>query len=56
MAMLSLLLLIPFLGCLLLALWPGHPAPGLMRKVALGVLFVQVANCRNPFPGSGGSD
>ncbi|MEB3306252.1 MAG: NADH-quinone oxidoreductase subunit M [Cyanobacteriota bacterium] len=40
--MLSLLLLIPFLGCLLLALWPGHPAPGLMRKVALGVLCVQV--------------
>ncbi|MEB3195174.1 MAG: NADH-quinone oxidoreductase subunit M [Cyanobacteriota bacterium] len=41
--MLSLLLLIPFLGCLLLALWPGHPAPGQMRKVALGVLCVQVA-------------
>ncbi|MFM9046124.1 MAG: NADH-quinone oxidoreductase subunit M, partial [Cyanobium sp.] len=41
--MLSVLLLIPFLGCLLMAIWPGHLAPGLMRKVALGVLCVQVA-------------
>ncbi|MFN9531716.1 MAG: NAD(P)H-quinone oxidoreductase subunit D4, partial [Cyanobacteriota bacterium] len=41
--MLSLLLLIPFLGSLLLVLWPGQPAAGLMRKVALVVLCLQVA-------------
>jgi len=41
--MLSLLLLIPFLGSLLLVLWPGQPAPGLMRKVAILVLCLQVA-------------
>jgi NAD(P)H-quinone oxidoreductase subunit 4 len=41
--MLSLLLLIPFLGFLLLVLWPGQPAPGLMRKVAIVVLCLQVA-------------
>ncbi|MEB3243521.1 MAG: NADH-quinone oxidoreductase subunit M [Cyanobacteriota bacterium] len=40
--LLSLLVLIPTLGALLLALWPGHPAPGLMRKVALAVLGLQV--------------
>ena len=41
--MLSLLLVIPFLGSLLLVLWPGQPAPGLMRKVAILVLCLQVA-------------
>jgi len=41
--MLSLLLLIPFLGSLLMVLWPGQPAPGLMRKVAILVLCLQVA-------------
>ncbi|MFN7678030.1 MAG: NADH-quinone oxidoreductase subunit M [Cyanobacteriota bacterium] len=40
--MLSLLLLIPLLGSLLLALWPGHPPAGQMRKVALLVLSFQV--------------
>ena len=40
--MLSLLLLLPFLGALLLGLWPGHPAPGLMHKVALVIVGLQV--------------
>ena len=36
--MLSLLLLIPFAGALLLAFWPGRPAEGRMRTVTLVVL------------------
>jgi NAD(P)H-quinone oxidoreductase subunit 4 len=40
--MLSLLLLLPLVGFLLLLLWPGQPAPGLMRQVALVVLSLQV--------------
>lgn len=41
--MLSLLLLIPFAGALLLALWPGRPAEGRMRTVTLVVLGLQLA-------------
>lgn len=40
--MLSGLLLLPLIGALLVLLWPGQPAPGLMRKVALVVLSLQV--------------
>jgi NAD(P)H-quinone oxidoreductase subunit 4 len=40
--MLSLLLLIPFAGALVLALWPGRPAEGRMRTVALVVLGLQL--------------
>lgn len=40
--MLSILLLIPFAGALLLALWPGRPAEGRMRTVALVVLGLQL--------------
>ncbi|MEB3209089.1 MAG: NADH-quinone oxidoreductase subunit M, partial [Synechococcus sp.] len=40
--MLSLLLLIPFAGALLLALWPGRPAEGRMRTVTLVVLGLQM--------------
>ncbi len=41
--MLSLLLLIPFAGALLLALWPGNPTKGRMRTVTLVVLGLQLA-------------
>ena len=41
--MLSILLLIPFAGALLLALWPGKPAEGRMRTVTLVVLGLQLA-------------
>ncbi|MFN9659309.1 MAG: NAD(P)H-quinone oxidoreductase subunit D4, partial [Cyanobacteriota bacterium] len=41
--MLTLLLLLPLIGVLLVLLWPGQPAPGLMRQVALVVLSLQVA-------------
>jgi NAD(P)H-quinone oxidoreductase subunit 4 len=40
--MLSALLLIPFLGSFLLLLWPGQPAPGRMRSIALLVLVAQL--------------
>jgi len=40
--MLSLLVLIPFAGALLLAFWPGRPAEGRMRKVTLVVLGLQL--------------
>ena len=40
--MLTLLLLIPLVGALVLALWPGNPAPGRMRTVALVVLGLQL--------------
>ncbi len=40
--MLSALLLIPFLGSFLLLLWPGNPAPGRMRSIALLVLIAQL--------------
>ena len=40
--MLSLLLLIPLVGALVLALWPGSPSPGRMRTVALIVLGLQL--------------
>lgn len=40
--MLSFLLLIPFAGALVLALWPGRPAEGRMRTVALVVLGLQL--------------
>ena len=40
--MLSLLLLIPFLGALLLVLWPGQPTPGRLRTITLAVLFLQL--------------
>ncbi len=40
--MLSALLLIPFLGSLLLLLWPGQAPPGRMRSIALVVLVAQL--------------
>ena len=40
--MLILLLLIPLVGALSLALWPGNPSPGRMRTVALVVLGLQL--------------
>jgi NAD(P)H-quinone oxidoreductase subunit 4 len=41
--MLSILLLIPFAGALLLALWPGKPAEGRMRTITLLALGLQMA-------------
>jgi NAD(P)H-quinone oxidoreductase subunit 4 len=41
--MLSILLIIPFFGATLLLLWPGLPAPGRMRVVAIVVLLLQLA-------------
>jgi NAD(P)H-quinone oxidoreductase subunit 4 len=41
--MLTLLLLLPLMGGLLLVLWPGEPSPGRMRQVASVVLALQVA-------------
>jgi len=41
--MLSVLLLIPFLGAALLLLLPGQPPPGQMRQVAIASLVVQLA-------------
>jgi NAD(P)H-quinone oxidoreductase subunit 4 len=40
--MLSLLLLIPFIGALVLVLWPGQPTPGRLRTITLVVLFLQL--------------
>ncbi|MFM7087071.1 MAG: NADH-quinone oxidoreductase subunit M [Cyanobium sp.] len=40
--LLSSLLLIPFLGSLLLLLWPGHPPPQRFRWLAIAILGVQV--------------
>ena len=39
--MLSLLLLIPFIGALVLVLWPDQPSPGRLRTITLVVLFLQ---------------
>jgi NAD(P)H-quinone oxidoreductase subunit 4 len=41
--MLSLLLLIPFTGALVLLLWPGQPPPGQLRRITLVVLALQLA-------------
>jgi len=41
--LLSLLLLIPFGGTLLLLLWPGRPSPQLLRLLAIGILALQLA-------------
>ena len=40
--MLTILLLIPFLGSLLLLLWPKESSPGRLRAVALVVLIAQL--------------
>jgi NAD(P)H-quinone oxidoreductase subunit 4 len=40
--MLSLLLLIPFLGAFGLLLWPSNPPPGRMRAIAITTLAVQL--------------
>ncbi len=40
--MLSLLLLIPFLGAFALLLWPSNPAPGRMRSIAITTLAIQL--------------
>jgi NAD(P)H-quinone oxidoreductase subunit 4 len=40
--MLSILLLIPFLGAFVLLLWPGNPAPGRMRMGAIVCLACQL--------------
>ena len=40
--MLTLLLLLPLLGFLLVLLWPGQPPAGRMRQVAIVVLSLQV--------------
>jgi NAD(P)H-quinone oxidoreductase subunit 4 len=40
--MLSLLLLIPFLGAATLLLWPSTPAPGRMRAIAITALALQL--------------
>ena len=42
MPYLSLLLLIPFSGCLALLLWPGRPVPTRLRLIAIAFLVVQV--------------
>lgn len=38
---LSLLLLVPFAGCLLLLLWPGSPPPQRFRQITIAILVVQ---------------
>jgi len=40
--MLSLLLVIPFLGAFALLLWPSDPAPGRMRAIAITTLALQL--------------
>jgi NAD(P)H-quinone oxidoreductase subunit 4 len=40
--MLSLLLLIPFLGAVALLLWPSNPPPGRMRAIAITTLALQL--------------
>jgi NAD(P)H-quinone oxidoreductase subunit 4 len=40
--MLTLLLLIPFLGAFALLLWPSNPAPGRMRAIAITTLALQL--------------
>jgi len=65
--MLSLLLVIPFLGAFALLLWPSDPAPGRMRAIAITTLALQLlwtlrvllafdphqggCSCRNPSVG-----
>ena len=39
--LLSLLLLIPFLGALALILWPGSPSSARLRDVSIVLLVVQ---------------
>jgi len=41
--LLSLLLLIPFLGTLALLLWPGGPSPSRLRLITIAILAVQLA-------------
>ncbi len=40
--LLSSLLLIPFLGCLALLLWPGSPSPQRLRLLSIGILGLQL--------------
>jgi NAD(P)H-quinone oxidoreductase subunit 4 len=41
--LLSLLLLIPFAGAVLLLLWPGRPSPQRLRLLSIGLLVLQLA-------------
>ena len=43
--LLSLLLLIPFLGALALILWPGSPSSARLRDVSIVLLVVQCLVC-----------
>jgi NAD(P)H-quinone oxidoreductase subunit 4 len=40
--LLSSLLLIPFLGCLALMVWPGSPSPGRLRQITIVILVAQL--------------
>jgi len=40
--LLSSLLLIPFLGCLALLVWPGNPTPGRLRQITILMLVAQL--------------
>ena len=40
--LLSLLLLIPFLGTLALLLWPGNPNPSRLRLITIAILVLQL--------------
>ena len=40
--LLSLLLLIPFLGTLALLLWPGSPSPSRLRLITIAILVLQL--------------
>ena len=40
--LLSLLLAVPLLGSLLILVWPGDPAPGRVRTVAIAALLLQL--------------
>ncbi|MBW0168143.1 MAG: NADH-quinone oxidoreductase subunit M [Vulcanococcus sp.] len=40
--LLSSLLLIPFLGCLALLVWPGSPTPGRLRQITIVMLVAQL--------------
>ena len=46
--MLTLLLLIPFLGALAVGLWPGAPPPATIRRATIALLVLQLLACLPP--------
>lgn len=41
--LLSSLLLVPFLGTVVVLLWPGSPSPQRLRLISIGILALQLA-------------